>query len=36
MFEFALDTEDQGQLQAVVSKSSDLYHLIGDCGDEYR
>ena len=36
VFEFALDTEDQGQLQAVLSKSSDLYHLIGDCGDEYR
>ena len=36
VFNFTLDTEDHGQIEAVLSKSRDLYHLIGDCGDEYR
>jgi aryl-alcohol dehydrogenase-like predicted oxidoreductase len=35
-FNFALDTEDQAQIQSVLDKSQDLYRLIGDCGDEYR
>ena len=35
-FAFALDPEDLGQIEAVVSKSRDLYQAIGDCGDEYR
>ena len=36
VFDFTLDTEDHGQIETVLSKSRDLYHLIGDCGDEYR
>ena len=35
-FAFALDAEDLAQIEAVVSKSRDLYQVIGDCGDEYR
>ena len=35
-FSFALDAEDQAQIEKVVSKSRDLYQAIGDCGDEYR
>ncbi len=35
-FNFALDAEDQAQIQSVLDKSQDLYRLIGDCGDEYR
>ncbi|MBW4636066.1 MAG: aldo/keto reductase [Iphinoe sp. HA4291-MV1] len=36
VFNFTLDTEDLNQINAVSSKSRDLYQLIGDCGDEYR
>jgi aryl-alcohol dehydrogenase-like predicted oxidoreductase len=36
VFTFALDAEDQAQIDAVVQQSRDLYRLIGDCGDEYR
>lgn len=36
VFNFSLDTEDNQQINAVVSKSRDLYQRIGDCGDEYR
>ena len=36
VFNFALDTEDHDRIQAVLSRSHDLYRLIGDCGDEYR
>jgi aryl-alcohol dehydrogenase-like predicted oxidoreductase len=36
VFEVTLDPEDQGQIQAVLDRSRDLYRLIGDCGDEYR
>ncbi|MUG96589.1 aldo/keto reductase [Scytonema sp. UIC 10036] len=36
VFSFTLDTEDLHQIDAVSSKSRDLYQLIGDCGDEYR
>lgn len=35
-FNFTLDTEDHTQIEKVVSKSRDLYRVIGDCGDEYR
>ena len=35
-FELALDANDHGQIEAVLDRSRDLYHLIGDCGDEYR
>jgi aryl-alcohol dehydrogenase-like predicted oxidoreductase len=36
VFEFTLTPEDHERLQAVLVKARDLYHLIGDCGDEYR
>jgi aryl-alcohol dehydrogenase-like predicted oxidoreductase len=36
VFEFTLTPEDQERIQAVLGKSRDLYHFIGDCGDEYR
>jgi aryl-alcohol dehydrogenase-like predicted oxidoreductase len=35
-FGFALDSDDHSRIDAILSKSRDLYHLIGDCGDEYR
>jgi aryl-alcohol dehydrogenase-like predicted oxidoreductase len=35
-FTFTLDPEDHSQIETVLSKSRDLYRLIGDCGDEYR
>jgi aryl-alcohol dehydrogenase-like predicted oxidoreductase len=35
-FTFALDAEDLARIETVLSKSRDLYQLIGDCGDEYR
>jgi aryl-alcohol dehydrogenase-like predicted oxidoreductase len=35
-FDITLDTEDHAQIEAVLTKSRDLYQLIGDCGDEYR
>jgi aryl-alcohol dehydrogenase-like predicted oxidoreductase len=35
-FSLSLDAEDHAQIEAVHSKSRDLYRLIGDCGDEYR
>jgi aryl-alcohol dehydrogenase-like predicted oxidoreductase len=36
VFDVAVDAEDQAQIEAILSKSRDLYQLIGDCGDEYR
>ncbi|KAB8335485.1 aldo/keto reductase [Scytonema tolypothrichoides VB-61278] len=36
VFNFTLDADDFNQINAVSSKSRDLYKLIGDCGDEYR
>jgi aryl-alcohol dehydrogenase-like predicted oxidoreductase len=36
VFEFTLTPEDREHMQAVLVRSRDLYHLIGDCGDEYR
>ncbi len=36
VFEFTLTPEDHERLQAVLVRSRDLYHRIGDCGDEYR
>src|SRR5919109_446266 len=35
VFEFTLTPEDHERLQAVLVRSRDLYHFIGDCGDEY-
>jgi aryl-alcohol dehydrogenase-like predicted oxidoreductase len=36
VFTFCLDAEDIHNIDVISSKSGDLYHLIGDCGDEYR
>ncbi|MEB3179041.1 MAG: aldo/keto reductase [Nostocaceae cyanobacterium] len=36
VFNFSLDEEDLQKIDAVSSKSRDLYQVIGDCGDEYR
>ena len=36
VFDLNLDAEDHVQIEAVLSRSRDLYRLIGDCGDEYR
>ena len=36
VFEFALVPEDHDLIEGVLGRSSDLYRLIGDCGDEYR
>ena len=36
VFDFALDSNDLGEIDEVLSRSRDLYNLIGDCGDEYR
>jgi aryl-alcohol dehydrogenase-like predicted oxidoreductase len=36
VFDFSLTAEDHEDIQAVLVQSRDLYHLIGDCGDEYR
>ena len=36
VFSFTIDTDDLNQIDTVLERSQDLYHLIGDCGDEYR
>ena len=36
VFDFALDSDDLGRIEAVLVKARDLYQRIGDCGDEYR
>ena len=36
VFDCSLDEADNSQIEAVLTKSRDLYQLIGDCGDEYR
>lgn len=36
VFDFSLDDEDRTGIDAVLSRSRNLYQLIGDCGDEYR
>ena len=36
VFDFSLDETDYQKIDAVSSKSRDLYQIIGDCGDEYR
>jgi len=35
-FQLNLDTDDLGKIEAISSKSNDLFRVIGDCGDEYR
>ena len=36
VFGFFLDAEDLQEIEAVSTRSRDLYQIIGDCGDEYR
>ncbi len=36
VFRIQLGAEDMKAIEAVLAQSRDLYHLIGDCGDEYR
>ena len=35
-FTLALNAEADGHIQAVLSKSNNVFQSIGDCGDEYR
>lgn len=35
-FNFSLDKSDYEDIDAVCTKSNDLFETIGDCGDEYR
>jgi len=36
VFNFSLDKSDCDAIDAVCTKSNNLYQIIGDCGDEYR
>ena len=36
VFGFGLELEDLDRIESVLSRSQDLYQIIGDCGDEYR
>ena len=36
VFNFSLDKSDYGDIDAVCTKSNNLFEIIGDCGDEYR
>ena len=36
VFDVMLDAEDLDKIEAVVTRSRDLFQIIGDCGDEYR
>nr|MBA2268433.1 aldo/keto reductase [Nitrosopumilus sp.] len=36
VFNFGLDKLDYDAIDAVCTKSNNLFDLIGDCGDEYR
>ena len=36
VFDISLSEEERGRIQAVTRKGSDLFAVIGDCGDEYR
>ena len=35
-FSFGLDSSDNYAIDAVCTKSNDLFEIIGDCGNEYR
>ena len=35
-FDITLEPEDYDRLESVLGQATDLYQLIGDCGDEYR
>ena len=36
VFDLTLEREDRERIEAVTSRSRDLFQTIGDCGDEYR
>src|SRR5919107_3268342 len=36
VFNFSLDKTDSDAIDAVCTKSNNLFEIIGDCGDEYR
>lgn len=36
VFDFGLDKPDCDAIEAVCTKSNNLFEGIGDCGDEYR
>jgi len=36
VFNFYLDKSDRDAIDAVCTKSNNLFETIGDCGDEYR
>jgi aryl-alcohol dehydrogenase-like predicted oxidoreductase len=36
IFNFSLDKPDCDAIDAVCTKSNNLFEIIGDCGDEYR
>ena len=36
VFDFGLEPEELDRIESVLSRSRDLYQIIGDCGDEYR
>jgi len=36
VFALTLDDEDRALIASVTARGADLFHLIGDCGDEYR
>jgi aryl-alcohol dehydrogenase-like predicted oxidoreductase len=36
VFNFSLDKSDYDDIDAICTKSNNLFDMIGDCGDEYR
>jgi diketogulonate reductase-like aldo/keto reductase len=36
VFNFSLDRSDYDDIDAICTKSNNLFEIIGDCGDEYR
>ena len=36
VFNFNLDKSDYNDIDAICTKSNNLFETIGDCGDEYR
>jgi diketogulonate reductase-like aldo/keto reductase len=36
VFNFSLNKSDYDDIDAVCTKSNNLFNIIGDCGDEYR
>ena len=36
VFDIILEAEDYDRLEPVLGRATDLYQIIGDCGDEYR